>query len=216
MDIAYYDEAINKYWIHREKMLGEPIPKHIAKKIAAQREKKGLPPLEATDEPMCKKKKREKPTVDIRKKYEEQPDFITETGGTLHPYQLEGINWLRHCWSNGTDAILADEMGLGKTVQSLTFLYSLMKEGHSKGPFLIAAPLSTIINWEREAEQWCPDFYIVTYVGDRDSRMVIREHEFSFVEGAVKGGPKASRMRSQENMKFHVLLTSYECINMDK
>ncbi|VDK59428.1 unnamed protein product [Cylicostephanus goldi] len=46
--------------------------------------------------------------------------------------------------------------------------------------------------------------------------MVIREHEFSFVEGAVKGGPKASRMRSQENMKFHVLLTSYECINMDK
>ncbi|KAK6045714.1 CHDCT2 domain protein, partial [Cooperia oncophora] len=32
----------------------------------------------------------------------------------------------------------------------------------------------------------------------------------------IAGGPKASRMRSQENMKFHVLLTSYECINMDK
>ncbi|KAJ1348376.1 choline dehydrogenase 3 [Parelaphostrongylus tenuis] len=216
MDIAYYEDAINKYWIHREKMLGEPIPKHIAKKIAAQREKKGLPPLEITEEPLSKKKKKDKPIIDIRKKYEVQPDFITETGGSLHPYQLEGINWLRHCWSNGTDAILADEMGLGKTVQSLTFLYTLMKEGHSKGPFLIAAPLSTIINWEREAEQWCPDFYVVTYVGDRDSRMVIREHEFSFVEGAVKGGPKASRIRSQENMKFHVLLTSYECINMDK
>ncbi|WKX97540.1 hypothetical protein Q1695_013309 [Nippostrongylus brasiliensis] len=216
MDIAYYEDAINKYWIHREKMLGEAIPKHIAKKIAAQREKKGLPPLESTDEPLSKKKKRDKPTTDVRKKYEVQPDYITETGGSLHPYQLEGINWLRHCWANGTDAILADEMGLGKTVQSLTFLYTLLKEGHSKGPFLIAAPLSTIINWEREAEQWCPDFYVVTYVGDRDSRMVIREHEFSFVEGAVKGGPKASRMRSQENMKFHVLLTSYECINMDK
>ena len=71
-------------------------------------------------------------------------------------------------------------------VQSLTFLYTLLKEGHSKGPFLIAAPLSTIINWEREAEQWCPDFYVVTYVGDRDSRAVIREHEFSFQEGAVR------------------------------
>lgn len=46
-------------------MLGEPIPKHIAKKIAAQREKKGLPPLESTDEPMNKKKKRDKPTVDV-------------------------------------------------------------------------------------------------------------------------------------------------------
>ncbi|PIO74437.1 helicase protein [Teladorsagia circumcincta] len=112
MDIAYYEDAINKYWIHREKMLGEPIPKHIAKKIAAQREKKGLPPLESVDEQLSKKKKRDKPLTDIRKKYEAQPDYITETGGTLHPYQLEGINWLRHCWSNGTDAILADEMGM--------------------------------------------------------------------------------------------------------
>ncbi|KAK6045715.1 chromo' (CHRromatin Organization MOdifier) domain protein [Cooperia oncophora] len=57
MDIAYYEDAINKYWIHREKMLGEPIPKHIAKKIAAQREKKGLPPLESTDDQLNKKRK---------------------------------------------------------------------------------------------------------------------------------------------------------------
>ena len=33
---------------------------------------------------------------------------------------------------------------------------------------------------------------------------------------ALQGGPRASRLKSQENMKFHVLLTSYECINMDK
>uniref|UniRef100_A0A914Y2P9 Helicase ATP-binding domain-containing protein n=2 Tax=Panagrolaimus superbus TaxID=310955 RepID=A0A914Y2P9_9BILA len=136
--------------------------------------------------------------------------------GQLHPYQLEGINWLRHCWSQKTDAILADEMGLGKTIQSMTFLYSLMKEGHSKGPFLIAAPLSTLINWEREAEFWSPDFYVVTYIGDKDSRSVIREHEFSFAEGAVRSGPKAQRMKSDAGVKFHVLLTSYELINMDK
>lgn len=40
--------------------------------------------------------------------------------------------------------------------------------------FQVAAPLSTLINWEREAEFWCPDFYVVTYVGDKDSRTVIR------------------------------------------
>jgi SNF2 family DNA or RNA helicase len=91
-----------------------------------------------------------------------------------------------------------------------------MKEGHSKGPFLIAAPLSTLINWEREAEFWSPDFYVVTYIGDKESRTVIREHEFSFVEGAVKGGPKASRIKTEQGIKFHVLLTSYELINMDK
>jgi hypothetical protein len=55
--------------------------------------------------------------LQIKKKYEMQPDYVTETGGTLHPYQMEGINWLRHCWINGIDAILADEMGLGKTIQ---------------------------------------------------------------------------------------------------
>ncbi|KAI1709997.1 CHDCT2 domain-containing protein [Ditylenchus destructor] len=213
-DIPLFEDAVLRYWIHRDRMVGEPIPKAILKKINQKRAEKGLGSYEEDEK---KRKKREnKPTTDIRKKYEAQPDYVTETGGNLHPYQLEGINWLRHCWDTKTDAILADEMGLGKTIQSMVFLYSLMKEGHSKGPFLVAAPLSTLINWEREAEFWSPDFYVVTYVGDKDSRMVIREHEFSFAEGAVRGGPKASRMRSDQGLKFHVLLTSYELINIDK
>ena len=29
----------------------------------------------------------------------------------LHPYQLDGINWLLYTWSTHTNAILADEMG---------------------------------------------------------------------------------------------------------
>lgn len=53
---------------------------------------------------------------------------MDETGGQLHPYQLEGLNWLRHSWSQGIDTILADEMGLGKTIQTIAFLYSLVKE----------------------------------------------------------------------------------------
>ena len=61
-------------------------------------------------------------------KYKEQPDYITKTGGTLHPYQLEGLNWLRFSWYQKTNTILADEMGLGKTIQTITFLNSLVKE----------------------------------------------------------------------------------------
>lgn len=68
-------------------------------------------------------------------------------------------------------------------------------QGHSKGPFLVSAPLSTIINWEREFEMWAPDMYVVTYVGDKDSRAVIRENEFSFEDNAIRGGKKASRMK---------------------
>uniref|UniRef100_A0A8C0GXR8 Chromodomain helicase DNA binding protein 3 n=1 Tax=Chelonoidis abingdonii TaxID=106734 RepID=A0A8C0GXR8_CHEAB len=104
------------------------------------------------------------PTV----KYETQPRFITATGGTLHMYQLEGLNWLRFSWAQGTDTILADEMGLGKTIQTI---------GHTKGPFLVSAPLSTIINWEREFQMWAPKFYVVTYTGDKDSRSIIREND---------------------------------------
>ncbi|KAL1137604.1 hypothetical protein AAG570_009300 [Ranatra chinensis] len=152
----------------------------------------------------------EKPVTDLKKKYEKQPDFIDCSGMCLHAYQLEGLNWLRYSWGQGIDTILADEMGLGKTIQTITFLYSLYKEGHCKGPFLVSVPLSTIINWEREFETWAPDFYVVTYVGDKDSRAVIRENEFSFDEGAIRGGGRASkffRLLASYNIAYKLLLT---------
>lgn len=152
--------------------------------------------------------------TDLKKKYEKQPEFLNDTGMQLHPYQLEGLNWLRYSWGQGIDTILADEMGLGKTIQTITFLYSLYKEGHCKGPFLVSVPLSTIINWEREFELWAPDFYCITYVGDKDSRAVIRENELSFEEGAVSRGSRVSRIRAN-SIKFNVLLTSYELISID-
>ncbi|XP_045533776.1 chromodomain-helicase-DNA-binding protein Mi-2 homolog isoform X1 [Papilio machaon] len=154
----------------------------------------------------------ERPTTNLNKKYEDQPPFVYETGMQLHPYQLEGLNWLRYSWGQGIDTILADEMGLGKTIQTVTFLYSLFKEGHCKGPFLVSVPLSTIINWEREFELWAPDLYCITYVGDKDSRAVIRENELTFDDGANRGG-RPSKIKSQ--VKFNVLLTSYELISID-
>lgn len=80
---------------------------------------------------------------------------------------------------------------------------------------MISAPLTTVTNWEREFEFWAPDFYVVTYAGDKDSRFVIREHELSFNENAVRSGQKASRLRSDQGIKFHALLTSYELISID-
>lgn len=68
-------------------------------------------------------------------------------------------------------------------------------QGHSKGPYLVSAPLSTIINWEREFEMWAPDFYVVTYTGDKESRAVIRENEFSFEDNAIRSGKKVFRMK---------------------
>ena len=52
--------------------------------------------------------------------------------GVLHPYQLEGLNFLRFAWQQGQHVILADEMGLGMcllyiskaTVKANTSLHS--------------------------------------------------------------------------------------------
>uniref|UniRef100_A0A667Z9A8 Chromodomain helicase DNA binding protein 3 n=1 Tax=Myripristis murdjan TaxID=586833 RepID=A0A667Z9A8_9TELE len=206
-DLDIPDFAIYKagYWRHRydiKVMKEDPDkPRKIRSRSQEGEEEEEAPGSPVTD-----------PTI----KYEEQPDFVTSTGGTLHLYQLEGLNWLRFSWAQGTDTILADEMGLGKTIQTIVFLYSLFKEGHTKGPFLVSAPLSTIINWEREFEMWAPDFYVVTYTGDKDSRAIIRENEFSFDDTAVKGGKKAFKLRREAPIKFHVLLTSYELVTIDQ
>lgn len=42
---------------------------------------------------------------------------------------------------------------------------------------------------------WAPAFYVVTYTGDKDSRAIIRENEFSFDDNAMKGGKKAFKMK---------------------
>ncbi|XP_030285993.1 chromodomain-helicase-DNA-binding protein 3 isoform X3 [Sparus aurata] len=202
-DLDIPDFAIYKgnYWRHRDSIMKEDPDKPRRMRSKNQEGEEESPASPVTD-----------PTI----KYEEQPDFVTTTGGTLHLYQLEGLNWLRFSWAQGTDTILADEMGLGKTIQTIVFLYSLFKEGHTKGPFLVSAPLSTIINWEREFEMWAPDFYVVTYTGDKDSRAIIRENEFSFDDTAVKGGKKTFKLRREAPIKFHVLLTSYELVTIDQ
>nr|XP_023646372.1 chromodomain-helicase-DNA-binding protein 5 isoform X1 [Paramormyrops kingsleyae] len=203
-DVPEYDRFKQSYWDHREQILGEDIRPMVVRKGKRAKEegKRERPP--------------ETPLVDPTIKFDQQPFYINATGGTLHPYQLEGLNWLRFSWAQGTDTILADEMGLGKTVQTIVFLYSLYKEGHSKGPFLVSAPLSTIINWEREFELWAPDFYVVTYTGDKESRSVIRENEFTFEDSNVKSNRKVFRMKKDTPIKFHVLLTSYELITIDQ
>ncbi|XP_029609765.1 chromodomain-helicase-DNA-binding protein 3 isoform X3 [Salmo trutta] len=202
-DLEMPEFVIHKanYWAHRDEVMKEAPD--MPRRMRRMR-------MEESEDP------HRSPVNDPTIKYEEQPDFVTATGGTLHLYQLEGLNWLRFSWAQGTDTILADEMGLGKTIQTIVFLYSLFKEGHTRGPFLVSAPLSTIINWEREFEMWAPDFYVVTYTGDKDSRAIIRENELTFDDTAVRGGKKTFKLRREAPIKFHVLLTSYELVTIDQ
>jgi ATP-dependent DNA helicase len=60
--------------------------------------------------------------------------------------------------------ILADEMDLGKTVQAISMI-AFFRGKNISGPFLIAAPLSTIDNWIDEFAWWTPDVKTIMYHG---------------------------------------------------
>jgi len=131
------------------------------------------------------------------------PDFVSK----LYDYQIKGFKWLTNQYLKKKNAILADEMGLGKTIQTLCFLRFLSERLGHKGPFLVVAPNSTIYNWQREAQKWCPEYDIVIYLGSAASRKKIMELEFS--EGKFDSNKKNFQP------KFHLLITTYTFINID-
>ncbi|KAI5099447.1 SWI/SNF-related matrix-associated actin-dependent regulator of chromatin subfamily A containing DEAD/H box 1B isoform X1 [Silurus meridionalis] len=101
-----------------------------------------------------------------------QPHILTSTF-ELKPYQLIGLSWLTLLHKNQLNGILADEMGLGKTIQVISFLAQLYQEGN-RGPHLITVPSSTLDNWVRELNLWCPSFKVLVYYGSVEERKCIR------------------------------------------
>ncbi|KAG0248675.1 hypothetical protein BG011_010029 [Mortierella polycephala] len=110
-------------------------------------------------------------------------------GFQLKGYQLLGINWLALLWRKKLSGILADEMGLGKTAQVIAFLAHLHETGE-EGPFLIIVPSSTISNWLREFEKFCPELDVRSYYGSQAEREELRE-EF------------------EEDPSYYVIVTTY-------
>eukprot|EP00922_Rhytidocystis_sp_ex-Travisia-forbesii_P059561 GHVS01088322.1.p1 GENE.GHVS01088322.1~~GHVS01088322.1.p1 ORF type:complete len:1111 (-),score=331.90 GHVS01088322.1:297-3629(-) len=119
-----------------------------------------------------------------------QPSLIT--GGQLKPYQMEGLNWLINLHETGLNGILADEMGLGKTFQTIALVAYLRQFRNICGPHLVLAPKSTLGNWQKEIEKFCPAISSVKLLGDKEERGEI-----------LRAGLD----------KFDVVITSYElCI----
>ncbi|KAI8144965.1 SNF2 family N-terminal domain-containing protein [Fennellomyces sp. T-0311] len=103
----------------------------------------------------------------------EQPKIVNDDL-TLKNYQILGINWLLMLYRKGISGILADEMGLGKTAQVISFLGRLYELGN-KGPHLIIVPTSTLDNWLREFERFCPELNVYGYYGSQSERFEMRE-----------------------------------------
>ncbi|KAI5962672.1 FUN30 [Candida pseudojiufengensis] len=106
-------------------------------------------------------------------KYIKHKPALLDDDITLNNYQQAGINWINLLYSNKLSCILADEMGLGKTCQVIAFIAHL-KEVNEKFPHLIVVPASTIENWIREFNKFCPEIKVQAYYGSQKEREELR------------------------------------------
>ena len=95
----------------------------------------------------------------------------------LRQHQREGVQFLYECVMgmrsfNGEGAILADDMGLGKTLQTITLLWTLLKQNpiYESPPVakkaLIVCPVTLISNWRREFRKWLGNERVGVFVFD--------------------------------------------------
>jgi DNA repair and recombination protein RAD54B len=101
----------------------------------------------------------------------------------LRDHQREGVKFLYECVMGmrceGEGAIMADEMGLGKTLQTITLLWTLMKQNpvHESQPVvkkaLIVCPAGLVDNWKREIRKWLGNERIGIYVANgKDNKRI--------------------------------------------
>lgn len=84
---------------------------------------------------------------------------------TLRPYQRAGLGWLNAIATHDLCGILADDMGLGKTLQTLAHILWLRQSRRLKGPVLVVAPTSLLLNWSREAARFTPRLNVRVWHG---------------------------------------------------
>ena len=77
-----------------------------------------------------------------------------------------------------------------------------------KGPFLVIAPLTTLMHWQREVHKWT-DMNAVVYDGSAADRAECQRWEFHF-GGAPRGSGRRGGGVVANPYKFDVLLTTYD------
>lgn len=138
------------------------------------------------------KKKKSSETQDIVEIPDEEDDDLVATSGKsslpyikrkptllapeveLKSYQQVGLNWLHLLYHHKLSCILADEMGLGKTCQVITFMAHLKAVAEDSGPHLVVVPASTLENWLREFNKFCPSLEVQAYYGSQGEREDLR------------------------------------------
>ncbi|KAI8816220.1 SNF2 family N-terminal domain-containing protein [Fimicolochytrium jonesii] len=127
--------------------------------------------------------------------FDDSPSYVKHA--PMRDYQVQGLNWLISLFENGINGILADEMGLGKTLQSISFLGYLKHYQSIDGPHLVIVPKSTLHNWVKEFERWCPSLNVFMFHGSKPDRQHLVQ----------------DKLLAQD---FEVCVTSYEMCLLEK
>ena len=101
----------------------------------------------------------------------------------LRPHQVEGVKFLYECVMGmrdfvGQGAILADDMGLGKTLQTITLLWTLLKQNpvyESSSVIkkaVVVCPTTLIENWQKEFRKWLGKERIGVFVANDPKKRI--------------------------------------------
>lgn len=155
----------------------------------------------------------------------------------LREHQREGVKFMYECVMgmrdfDGQGAILADEMGLGKTLQTITLLWTLLKQNpiFEDPPVikkaLIVCPVTLINNWRKEFRKWLGAERLGVFVADGTntrltdftmgrsySIMIIGYEKLRKVQEELKKGPgidiviadEGHRLKTAKNKSAHAI-----------
>ncbi|EJD03013.1 uncharacterized protein FOMMEDRAFT_123160 [Fomitiporia mediterranea MF3/22] len=100
----------------------------------------------------------------------------------LRPHQKEGVKFMYECVMGlrkheGQGCILADEMGMGKTLQTITLVWTLLKQNcyagtPAVGKVMIVCPVTLIANWKKEFHKWLGKDRLGIFTGDKNKEAV--------------------------------------------
>ncbi|KAG0093094.1 helicase [Podila epicladia] len=139
-------------------------------------------------------------------------------GQHLRPHQRAGVQFLYECVMQmkditGQGAILADEMGLGKTLQTITLLWTLLKQSPYYGEessvvkrALVVCPASLIMNWCKEFKKWLGDERLKVFAVD--SKSALTDFTLGRVYPVMVIGYEKLRMVQDElkNANFDIII----------
>lgn len=99
-------------------------------------------------------------------------------GGTLKPYQLEGVRWIINSVARSRlGVLLADEMGLGKTFQAIASVVALLpilraqaSSPHVASCVIVLSPLTVVQSWVQEFRRFAPQLRVARFCACKEER----------------------------------------------